>query len=82
MSAKKFPKRVLDVGIAEQHMMSMGGGFLSLLQGFLAKENLLGIQCSYFVGVACFIYLAYYGWKAKQILRSQGIDYDATASSS
>jgi len=24
--AKKFPNRVLDVGIAEQHMMSMGGG--------------------------------------------------------
>lgn len=59
-------------------MMIMGGGFISLLQGWLAKENLLGIQMSYFVGVACFAYLGYYGWKAKQILKQQGIDYDAS----
>jgi MFS transporter, FHS family, L-fucose permease len=57
-------------------MMIMGGGFISLLQGWLAGENLLGIQYSYFVGVACFIYLAYYGWKVKQILNQQGIDFE------
>jgi FHS family L-fucose permease-like MFS transporter len=57
-------------------MMIMGGGFVSLLQGYLASEDLLGIRYSYFVGVACFLYLAYYGWKAKSILASQGIDYD------
>jgi MFS transporter, FHS family, L-fucose permease len=60
-------------------MMIMGGGFISLLQGWLASENLLGIQNSYFVGVACFLYLAYYGWKAKHILKAQGIDYDKKA---
>ena len=59
-------------------MMIMGGGLVSLLQGYLSKDNLLGIQYSYVVGIACFIYLAYYGWKVKGILRSQGIDYDSS----
>jgi FHS family L-fucose permease-like MFS transporter len=57
-------------------MMIMGGGFISLLQGWLAGDDLLGIQWSYLVGVACFAYLAFYGWKAAKILKDQGIDYD------
>ncbi|MBI1342754.1 MAG: MFS transporter [Terrimonas sp.] len=57
-------------------MMIMGGGFISLLQGYLAGDHLLGIQMSYLVGVACFIYLAFYAVRAKSILKSQGIDYD------
>jgi FHS family L-fucose permease-like MFS transporter len=57
-------------------MMIMGGGFISLLQGWLAGNDLLGIQMSYLVGVACFAYLAFYAIKAKSILKSQGIDYD------
>ncbi len=57
-------------------MMIMGGGFISLLQGWLAGDNLLGIQWSYLVGVACFSYLAFYGWKAAKLLKEQGIDYD------
>lgn len=60
-------------------MMIMGGGIISLLQGFLADEKILGIQWSYLVGVACFAYLAFYGWKAAAILKTQGIDYDKTA---
>ena len=63
-------------------MMIMGGGFVSLLQGYLAGEHLLGIRYSYFVGVACFLYLAYYGWKAKSILAAQGIDYDQKSTAS
>lgn len=54
-------------------MMIMGGGVISLLQGYLSDENLLGIQWSYLVGVACFLYLAFYAVKAKTILRAQGI---------
>lgn len=61
-------------------MMIMGGGVISLLQGYLAKNNLLGIQYSYFVGVACFAYLAFYAIRAKAILKSQGIDYDVKVS--
>ena len=63
-------------------MMIMGGGFVSLLQGVLADDALLGIQWSYLLGVACFVYLAFYAWKVKGILRSQGIDYDAKPKSS
>lgn len=59
-------------------MMIMGGGVVSLLQGYLAGDQYLGIQWSYLVGVACFAYLAYYAWRVRHILKSQGIDYDAT----
>jgi FHS family L-fucose permease-like MFS transporter len=58
-------------------MMIMGGGVISLLQGWLSNAHLLGIQYSYFVPVAGFIYLAYYAVRAKTELKSQGIDYDA-----
>ncbi len=58
-------------------MMIMGGGIISLLQGYLAGDALLGIQYSYVVGIACFAYLAFYAIRAKSILKSQGIDYDA-----
>ena len=56
-------------------MMIMGGGIISLLQGLVADE-LLGIQWSYLVGVACFAYLAFYGIRAEALLKEQGIDYD------
>jgi len=63
-------------------MMIMGGGIISLLQGFLASGDLLGIQWSYIVGVLCFAYLAFYAWKVKGILKDQGIDYDTEVSMS
>lgn len=56
-------------------MMIMGGGLVSALQGWLADKT--GIQFSYIVGVACFAYLAFYAIRAKAVLKSQGIDYDA-----
>jgi FHS family L-fucose permease-like MFS transporter len=58
-------------------MMIFGGGVISLLQGWLAGNQYLGIQWSYLVGVVCFVYLAYYAIKVKAVLKSQGIDYDA-----
>ncbi|HYG49448.1 MAG TPA: MFS transporter [Flavobacteriales bacterium] len=61
-------------------MMIMGGGFISLLQGYLADDGLLGIKWSYLVGVACFAYLAFYAWKAKHILLNSGINYDEGSS--
>lgn len=57
-------------------MMIMGGGVISLLQGYLAGKGLLGIQWSYIVGILCFAYLAIYAIRAKAILKRQGIDYD------
>jgi FHS family L-fucose permease-like MFS transporter len=59
-------------------MMIMGGGVISLLQGTLAGDELLGIQWSYLTGVVCFSYLAFYAWKVSALLKSQGIDYDET----
>jgi FHS family L-fucose permease-like MFS transporter len=58
-------------------MMIFGGGIISWLQGKLAADNLLGIQYSYIVGVCCFAYLAFYAIRTKQLLKAQGIDYDA-----
>ena len=55
-------------------MMIMGGGVISWLQGLLADK--VGIHYSYFAGVACFLYLAYYAIKAKSVLQNQGIDFD------
>lgn len=56
-------------------MMIMGGGIVSYLQGVLADK--IGIQYSYIIGIACFAYLAFYAIRAKSVLKSQGIDYDA-----
>ena len=56
--------------------MICGGGFISLLQGWLSDPHKLGISLSYFVGIACFVYLAYYAVKAKLELKKQGIDLD------
>jgi MFS transporter, FHS family, L-fucose permease len=54
--------------------MIMGGGVISILQGFLADDKYLGINLSYIVGIMCFAYLAYYAVKAKSDLKKQGID--------
>jgi FHS family L-fucose permease-like MFS transporter len=55
-------------------MMIMGGGLVSWLQGWLAGPEIIGIRASYIVGVGCFLYLGFYGWKVARILKSQGID--------
>lgn len=56
--------------------MICGGGFISVLQGYLAGDALLGISLSYIVGIVCFAYLAYYALKSKRDLKLQGIDLD------
>ncbi len=53
-------------------MMICGGGFISLLQGYLA--DVVNIHFSYIVGIACFAYLAFYAIRVTGILKSQGID--------
>ncbi len=62
--------------------MIMGGGVISVTQGFLSSDLYLGIGMSYFVGIACFAYLAYYAVKATRDLKAQGIDLDAIAKGS
>lgn len=57
-------------------MMICGGGIIALLQGYLADA--ISINMSYFVGVACFAYLAFYAVRARSILKKQGIDFQKT----
>jgi FHS family L-fucose permease-like MFS transporter len=56
-------------------MMIMGGGVISLMQGALANDSLLGIQHSYWVGVVCFAYLAFFALKIQGELRSRGVEF-------
>ena len=67
-------------------MMILGGGIIPPIQGKLAdfietKSTVAGtgIHQSYWVAVACFAYLAFFGFVVKGILRRQGIDYEITA---
>jgi len=61
-------------------MMIMGGGIVSLIQGYVA--DLTTIHSSYIVGVICFAYLAFYAIRVSGILKSQGIDLDKIAKGS
>jgi FHS family L-fucose permease-like MFS transporter len=54
-------------------MMIMGGGFVSVFQGWLGAEELAGIRASYWVGVGCFAYLAFYAYRMRVILAKRGI---------
>jgi FHS family L-fucose permease-like MFS transporter len=60
-------------------MMILGGAIIPPLQGFIADK--INIHVSYIVPLIGFIYLAYYGWSVRGILRKQGIDYDAQTTS-
>lgn len=55
-------------------MMILGGAIIPPLQGKLADS--IGIHMSYTVTVLCFAYLAFFAFKAKNLLKAQGIDED------
>ncbi len=57
-------------------MMIMGGGVVSLLQGYLADDALLGLRQSFWVGVVCFAYLGFYAVSVSNALKSRGIDLE------
>lgn len=62
-------------------LMIMGGGVVSVTQGWLSDDALLGIQNSYWVGVACFAYLIYFAIRTAAILKNKGIHtFDAASS--
>ncbi|MBS0198865.1 MAG: MFS transporter [Proteobacteria bacterium] len=58
-------------------MMIMGGGLVSMFQGWLSEH--IGIQLSYLVGFGCFAYLAFYSWFAAKQIKAQGIDLEKVA---
>jgi len=59
-------------------MMILGGGIIPPIQGKLA--DIIGIHQSYIIAAVCFVYLAFFAFAVKGILRKQGIDYDAEVS--
>jgi FHS family L-fucose permease-like MFS transporter len=54
-------------------MMILGGGIISLAQGFIAELSGVGIRLSFFIGVACFAYLLFYAVRSQSILKKQGV---------
>ncbi len=68
-------------------MMILGGGIIPPIQGkvadYLQANSSIdgaGIHGSYWIAVLCYAYLAFFAFRAKGILRKQGIDYDAEVS--
>ena len=57
-------------------MMILGGSIIPPIQGKLADIPGIGIHQSYWVAVVCFVYLAFFAWAVKSILKKQGIDFD------
>ena len=58
-------------------MMILGGAIIPPLQGKLADIPVVGIHQSYWVAVLCFVYLTFYAFRVKSVLKSQGIDFNA-----
>lgn len=52
-------------------MMILGGAIIPPLQGKLA--DILSIQSSYWIAVLCFVYLLFYAFKTKRVLKNQGV---------
>ena len=55
-------------------MMILGGAIIPPLQGKLS--DLIGIQSSFIVGVACFAFLALFAFYVKALLNKQGVKFD------
>lgn len=54
--------------------MILGGALIPPIQGKLA--DIYGIQSSYWIGVLCFVFLAWYGYSVQKMLKKQGINYE------
>jgi FHS family L-fucose permease-like MFS transporter len=55
-------------------MMILGGGFIPLIQGKFA--DLVDIQWSYLVSVACFVFLAWFAYRVRGILKRQNVSFE------
>lgn len=61
-------------------LMILGGSLIPPVQGGLADIQSIGIHYSYIIPVICFAYLAFFAFRVKNILKSQGIDYESAIS--
>lgn len=55
-------------------MMILGGAIIPPLQGKLS--DIMGIQPSFIVPVACFLFLAFFAFYAKKLLKKQNVHFD------
>jgi MFS transporter, FHS family, L-fucose permease len=55
-------------------MMILGGAIIPPIQGKLS--DLIGIQESYLISVACFAFLAWFAFRVKGILKKQGLAFE------
>lgn len=55
-------------------MMILGGAIIPVAQGLVADS--VGIQLSYLLATACFVFLFVFGVSVQKVLRKQGIDFD------
>lgn len=62
-------------GSALMIMMILGGAIIPVLQGAVADT--IGIQLSYLIAAACFVFLFIFGISVQKVLKKQGIDFDA-----
>lgn len=58
-------------------MMILGGAIIPPLQGKLADIPAVGIHQSYWIPVLCFVYLTFYAFRVKTVLKTQGIDFSS-----
>jgi FHS family L-fucose permease-like MFS transporter len=61
-------------------MMILGGAIIPPLQGAVGDLSSVGMHHSYLLAAACFAFLVYLAFKLKQVLKSQGLDFDAQVS--
>jgi FHS family L-fucose permease-like MFS transporter len=61
-------------------LMILGGSLIPPVQGGFGDIPFIGIHYSYIIPVACFAYLAFFAFRVKNILKSQGIDYESAIS--
>lgn len=61
-------------------LMILGGSLVPPVQGGLADLSFIGNHYSYIIPVVCFAYLAFFAFRVKTILKSQGIDYESAIS--
>lgn len=61
-------------------LMILGGSLIPPVQGGLGDIPSIGLHYSYIIPVACFAYLAFFAFRVRNILKSQGIDYESAIS--
>jgi FHS family L-fucose permease-like MFS transporter len=57
-------------------MMILGGGIIPPIQGKLA--DVVGIQSSFWIPVACFAYLSLFALLVTGVLKKQGVSLDGS----